>query len=98
LAASPAATPGRRRGIPARSLDLVLRRPGLGARAPRLGLDVGLDPVDLAPEEPQLVAVLLELSAPVAAAGWSVVGSLAWSLGLIAVFGPLAVRRYRRAS
>jgi ABC-2 type transport system permease protein/oleandomycin transport system permease protein len=30
--------------------------------------------------------------------GWSVVGSLAWSLGLIAVFGPLAVRRYRRAS
>jgi ABC-2 type transport system permease protein/oleandomycin transport system permease protein len=32
------------------------------------------------------------------AAGWSVVGSLAWSLGLIAVFGPLAVRSYRRAS
>jgi ABC-2 type transport system permease protein/oleandomycin transport system permease protein len=30
--------------------------------------------------------------------GWSVVASLAWSLGLIAVFGPLAVRRYRRAS
>jgi ABC-type multidrug transport system permease subunit len=32
------------------------------------------------------------------AIGWSVVGSIAWSLGLIAVFGPLAVRRYRRAS
>lgn len=31
-------------------------------------------------------------------AGWSVIGSIAWSLGLIAVFGPLAVRRYRRAS
>jgi ABC-2 type transport system permease protein len=30
--------------------------------------------------------------------GWSVVGSIAWSLGLIAVFGPLAVRRYRRAA
>jgi ABC transporter DrrB family efflux protein len=30
--------------------------------------------------------------------GWSVVGSIAWSLGIIAVFGPLAVRRYRRAS
>jgi ABC transporter DrrB family efflux protein len=32
------------------------------------------------------------------AIGWSVVGSIAWSLGIIAVFGPLAVRRYRRAS
>jgi ABC-2 type transport system permease protein/oleandomycin transport system permease protein len=30
--------------------------------------------------------------------GWSVVGSIAWSLGLIAVFVPLAVRRYRRAA
>jgi ABC-2 type transport system permease protein len=30
--------------------------------------------------------------------GWSVVGSIAWSLGLIVVFGPLAVRRYRRAA
>jgi ABC-2 type transport system permease protein len=30
--------------------------------------------------------------------GWSVVASIAWSLGLIAVFGPLAVRRYRRAA
>jgi ABC-2 type transport system permease protein len=30
--------------------------------------------------------------------GWSVLGSIAWSLGLIAVFGPLAVRRYRRAA
>ncbi|HEY6415411.1 MAG TPA: ABC transporter permease [Acidimicrobiales bacterium] len=30
--------------------------------------------------------------------GWSVVGSIAWSLGLIGVFGPLAVRRYRRAA
>ena len=30
--------------------------------------------------------------------GWSVVGSIAWSLGIIAVFGPLAVRRYRRAA
>jgi ABC transporter DrrB family efflux protein len=30
--------------------------------------------------------------------GWGVVGSLAWSLGIVAVFGPLAVRRYRRAA
>jgi hypothetical protein len=30
--------------------------------------------------------------------GWSVVGSIAWSLGIVAVFGPLAVRRYRRAT
>jgi hypothetical protein len=30
--------------------------------------------------------------------GWSVVGAIAWSLGILAVFGPLAVRRYRRAS
>jgi ABC transporter DrrB family efflux protein len=29
--------------------------------------------------------------------GWSVVGSIAWSLGIVAVFAPLAVRRYRRA-
>jgi ABC transporter DrrB family efflux protein len=32
------------------------------------------------------------------AIGWSVVGSIAWSLGIIALFGPLAVRRYRRAA
>ncbi|HET6953473.1 MAG TPA: ABC transporter permease [Acidimicrobiales bacterium] len=30
--------------------------------------------------------------------GWGVVGSLAWSAGLLAVFAPLAVRRYRRAA
>ena len=30
--------------------------------------------------------------------GWSVVGSIAWSLGIVAVFAPLAVRRYRRAA
>jgi ABC transporter DrrB family efflux protein len=30
--------------------------------------------------------------------GWGVVASLAWSLGIVAVFGPLAVRRYRRAA
>jgi ABC transporter DrrB family efflux protein len=30
--------------------------------------------------------------------GWSVVGSVAWSLAILAVFGPLAVRRYRRAA
>jgi ABC-2 type transport system permease protein/oleandomycin transport system permease protein len=29
--------------------------------------------------------------------GWSVVGSIAWSLGIVAVFAPLAVRKYRRA-
>ena len=29
--------------------------------------------------------------------GWSVVGSIAWSVGIVAVFAPLAVRRYRRA-
>ena len=29
--------------------------------------------------------------------GWGVVGSIAWSLGIVAVFAPLAVRRYRRA-
>ena len=29
--------------------------------------------------------------------GWGVVGSIAWSLGIMAVFAPLAVRRYRRA-
>ena len=27
-----------------------------------------------------------------------VLGSLAWSIGIIAVFAPLAVRRYRRAA
>ncbi len=27
--------------------------------------------------------------------GWGVAGSIAWSLGLVAVFAPLAVRRYR---
>jgi len=27
-----------------------------------------------------------------------VVGSIAWSLGIVAVFAPLAVRRYRRAA
>ena len=27
--------------------------------------------------------------------GWGVAGSIAWSLGILAVFGPLAVRRYR---
>jgi ABC-2 type transport system permease protein len=31
-------------------------------------------------------------------AGWSVVASIAWSLGIVAVFAPLAVRRYRRAA
>jgi ABC-2 type transport system permease protein/oleandomycin transport system permease protein len=30
--------------------------------------------------------------------GWGVLASIAWSLGIIAVFAPLAVRRYRRAS
>jgi ABC-2 type transport system permease protein/oleandomycin transport system permease protein len=30
--------------------------------------------------------------------GWGVVGSIAWSLGIVAVFGTLAVRRYRRAA
>ena len=30
--------------------------------------------------------------------GWGVVGSIAWSLGILAVFGPLAVRRYRRVA
>jgi ABC-2 type transport system permease protein/oleandomycin transport system permease protein len=30
--------------------------------------------------------------------GWSVLGSIAWSLGILAVFGSLAVRRYRRAA
>jgi ABC-2 type transport system permease protein len=30
--------------------------------------------------------------------GWSVVGSIVWSLGIVAVFAPLAVRRYRRAA
>ena len=30
--------------------------------------------------------------------GWSVVASIAWSLGIIAVFGTLAVRRYRRTT
>jgi hypothetical protein len=29
--------------------------------------------------------------------GWGVVGSIAWSLGIVAVFAPLAVRRYRAA-
>ena len=37
----------------------------------------------------------LVLGTPV---GRSVVGSIAWSLGIVAVFGPLAVRRYRRAT
>jgi ABC-2 type transport system permease protein/oleandomycin transport system permease protein len=30
--------------------------------------------------------------------GWSVVGSLLWSLGIVAVFAPLAVRRYRKVA
>jgi ABC-2 type transport system permease protein/oleandomycin transport system permease protein len=30
--------------------------------------------------------------------GWGVAASVAWSLGIVAVFGPLAVRRYRRAA
>ncbi len=30
--------------------------------------------------------------------GWGVVASIAWSAGIVAVFGPLAVRRYRRAA
>jgi ABC-2 type transport system permease protein/oleandomycin transport system permease protein len=30
--------------------------------------------------------------------GWSVVGSIVWSLGIVAVFAPLAVRRYRPAA
>jgi ABC transporter DrrB family efflux protein len=30
--------------------------------------------------------------------GWGVVASIGWSLGIVAVFGPLAVRRYRRAA
>ena len=30
--------------------------------------------------------------------GWGVVTSLAWSAGIMAVFGPLAVRRYRRTA
>jgi ABC-2 type transport system permease protein/oleandomycin transport system permease protein len=30
--------------------------------------------------------------------GWGVGASVAWSLGIVAVFGPLAVRRYRRAA
>jgi len=30
--------------------------------------------------------------------GWGVVNSLAWSAGLLAVFAPIAVRRYRRAA
>jgi ABC-2 type transport system permease protein/oleandomycin transport system permease protein len=30
--------------------------------------------------------------------GWGAVASIAWSLGIVAVFGPLAVRRYRRAA
>jgi ABC transporter DrrB family efflux protein len=30
--------------------------------------------------------------------GWSAVASLAWSAGIVAVFGTLAVRRYRRAA
>src|SRR5690606_19053970 len=29
--------------------------------------------------------------------GWGAAASLAWSLGIVAVFAPLAVRRYRRA-
>ncbi len=31
-------------------------------------------------------------------AGGKVLGALAWSLALLAVFAPLAVRRYRRAA
>ncbi|HEX6422310.1 MAG TPA: ABC transporter permease [Acidimicrobiales bacterium] len=30
--------------------------------------------------------------------GWGAAASVAWSLGIVAVFGPLAVRRYRRAA
>ena len=30
--------------------------------------------------------------------GWGAVASIAWSLGIVAVFAPLAVRRYRRAA
>ena len=30
--------------------------------------------------------------------GWGVVASIAWSAGIVALFGPLAVRRYRRAA
>ena len=30
--------------------------------------------------------------------GWGVLASIAWSAGIVAVFGPLAVRRYRRAA
>jgi len=30
--------------------------------------------------------------------GWSVVGSLLWSVGIVAVFAPLAVRRYRKVA
>ena len=30
--------------------------------------------------------------------GWGVVASIGWSLAIVAVFGPLAVRRYRRAA
>ncbi len=30
--------------------------------------------------------------------GWGVVAALGWSAGILAVFGPLAVRRYRRAA
>ncbi len=41
------------------------------------------------------VARDLVLGQPV---GWGVVGSVAWSLGILAVFVPLAVRRYRRAA
>ncbi|MBN2622006.1 MAG: ABC transporter permease [Acidimicrobiales bacterium] len=30
--------------------------------------------------------------------GWGIVASVAWSLGIVALFGPLAVRRYRRVA
>ena len=37
----------------------------------------------------------LVLGTPV---GWSVAASLLWSIGIVAVFGPLAVRQYRRVA
>jgi oleandomycin transport system permease protein len=30
--------------------------------------------------------------------GWGVTASIAWSVGIVAVFAPLAVRHYRRAA
>jgi len=78
-----AAAPARPRGVARRSLDLVLR--GLrGVLAYLAAL--------------ALVLLFTYALSWIEAIGWSVVGSIAWSLGLIAVFGPLAGRRYRRAS